>query len=125
MHFIRLYARVLGVLAPDRWVAIGLAVANMALAGLQFLEPVLFGRVVDVLTGAAGASRESVWAEALALLALWSAVGLSGIGANVAVSLLSDRMSHRNRLTAMGHYFQHVLAMPLSFHGDVQSGRLM
>jgi ATP-binding cassette subfamily B protein len=34
-------------------------------------------------------------------------------------------MAHRNRLSAMGGYFQHVLALPLSFHGDVQSGRLM
>ena len=25
----------------------------------------------------------------------------------------------------MGRYFQHVLALPLSFHGDTQSGRLM
>ena len=48
MHFIRLYARVLGLLAPDKWVAIGLAFSALALAGLQFLEPVLFGRVVDV-----------------------------------------------------------------------------
>ena len=50
MHFIRLYARVLGLLAPDKWVAIGLAFSALALAGLQFLEPVLFGRVVDVLS---------------------------------------------------------------------------
>jgi glucan exporter ATP-binding protein len=125
MDFARLYLRVLRVLAPDRWVAFGLCIANVALAGLQFLEPVLFGRVVDVLTHAAGMSREAVWAESLALLALWGAVGLSGIGANVAVALLSDRMAHRNRLAAMSRYFQHVLALPLSFHGDVQSGRLM
>lgn len=125
MQFVRLYGRVLSQLAPDKWVALGLTVANMALAGLQFLEPVLFGRVVDVLSHAAGMPRESVWAEALALLALWGAVGLSGIGANVAISLLADRMAHRNRLASMGQFYQHVLHMPLSFHGDVQSGRLM
>jgi ATP-binding cassette subfamily B protein len=125
MHFLSLYGRVLRLLAPDRWVALGLAGANVALAGLQFLEPVLFGRVVDVLTHAAGAPREAVWADALALLALWSAVGFSAIGANMAISLLADRMAHRNRLVMMGRYFEHVLALPLSFHGDVQSGRLM
>ncbi len=125
MQFLRLYGRVLGLLAADKWVAIGLAAANVALAGLQFLEPVLFGRVVDLLSSATGMSRESVWAEAFALLALWAAVGLSGIGANVAVSLLSDRMAHRNRLFWAQRYFEHVLGMPLSFHGDVQSGRLM
>ncbi|RYJ03910.1 MAG: glucan ABC transporter ATP-binding protein/ permease [Acetobacteraceae bacterium] len=125
MQFIRLYGRVLRVLAPDRWVAVGLAIANIALAGLLFLEPVLFGRVVDVLSHAAGMGREQVWERALVLLSLWGAVGLSGIGATVAVSLLADRMAHRNRLTSMHRYFEHVLSLPLSFHGDVQSGRLM
>ena len=125
MQLLRLYGRVLGLLKRDRWVAVGMTVANIAMAGLLFLEPVLFGRVVDVLTRAVYMTHEAVWNEALALLALWAAVGLSGIGANVAVSLLADRMAHRNRLLAMGRFFQHVLSLPLSFHGDVQSGRLM
>lgn len=125
MHFLQLYGRVLALLARDRWVAIGLAAANVALAGLQFLEPVLFGRVIDLLATTAGRADAAVWADALALLALWTAVGLSGIGANVAVSLLADRMAHKNRLHYMHRYFEHVLALPLSFHGDIQSGRLM
>ena len=125
MHFLRLYGRVLALLAPDRWVAIGLGCAAFALAGLSFLEPVLFGRVVDLLSRSDRLPPEVVWAEAFALLALWGAVGLSAIGANVAVALLSDRMAHRNRLIVMGSYFQHVLSLPLSFHGDTQSGRLI
>lgn len=125
MHFFRLYWRVLALLAPDRWVALGLTFAALALAGLSFLEPVLFGRVVDLLARSESLPVATLWAEAFALLALWAAVGLSGIGANVAVALLSDRMAHRNRLVVMGRYFQHVLSLPLSFHGDTQSGRLM
>ncbi|MCK8784809.1 glucan ABC transporter ATP-binding protein/ permease [Roseomonas sp. NAR14] len=125
MQFVKVYARGLATLAPDKGVAIGLAFANLALAGLQFLEPVLFGRVVDVLAHAATQTPAMVWSEALSLLSLWTAVGLSAIGANVAVSLLADRMSHRNRLAVMARYFQHVLALPLSFHGDTQSGRLI
>ncbi|WP_376092026.1 glucan ABC transporter ATP-binding protein/ permease [Roseomonas sp. CCTCC AB2023176] len=125
MAFLRVYARVLGLLGPDRWIAMGLALAALALAGLQFLEPVLFGRVVDILSVADRLPREEVWAQAINLLLVWAAVGVTGIGANVAVSLLSDRMAHRNRLSVMNRYFQHVLAMPLSFHGDTQSGRLM
>ena len=125
MQFIRLYGRVLAMLAADRSVAIGLAFAALALAGLSFLEPVLFGRVVDLLARSERLPAEALWTEAFALLALWGAVGLSGIGANVAVALLSDRMAHRNRLVVMGRYFQHVLSLPLSFHGDTQSGRLM
>jgi ATP-binding cassette subfamily B protein len=125
MGFLQTYARVLGLLAPDKWVAIGLALASLAVAGLQFLEPVLFGRVVDVLSGADRLPEDEVWRQAVSLLVVWGAVGLTGIAANVAVSLLSDRMAHRNRLAVMHRYFQHVLAMPLSFHGDTQSGRLM
>jgi ATP-binding cassette subfamily B protein len=125
MHFLRLYWRVLALLAPDRWVAAGLTFAALALAGLSFLEPVLFGRVIELLSRSDRLSSEQVWRETFQLLALWGAVGLSAIGANVAVALLADRMAHRNRLVIMGRYFQHVLSLPLSFHGDTQSGRLM
>ena len=125
MRFLRLYLRVLQLLGPDRWIAYGLGFAALALAGLQFLEPVLFGRVIDLLSRSDRMASAALWAEALALLVLWGAVGLSSIGANVAVALLSDRMAHRNRLTIMARYFEHVLSLPLSFHGDTQSGRLM
>jgi ATP-binding cassette subfamily B protein len=125
MRFMRLYMRVLRLLGPDRWIAYGLGFAALALAGLSFLEPVLFGRVIDLLARSERMSAASLWTEALALLVLWAAVGLSAIGANVATALLSDRMAHRNRLTVMARYFEHVLSLPLSFHGDTQSGRLM
>nr|WP_314076307.1 glucan ABC transporter ATP-binding protein/ permease [uncultured Roseococcus sp.] len=125
MSFLRLYGRVLALLRADKWVAFGLTAAAIALAGLQFLEPVLFGRVIDLLSRADRMQVSDVWEAAYTLLAIWATVGLSSIGANVAVSLLADRMAHRNRLAMMSRYFQHVLALPLAFHGDAQSGRLM
>lgn len=125
MAFLHLYMRVLGLLKADKWVAFGLTAAAIALAGLQFLEPVLFGRVIDLLSRADRMTSSEVWSAAYTLLAIWATVGLSAIGANVAVALLADRMAHRNRLLMMSRYFQHVLALPLEFHGDVQSGRLM
>ncbi|MFM7421979.1 MAG: glucan ABC transporter ATP-binding protein/ permease [Alphaproteobacteria bacterium] len=125
MEFLRLYGRVLRLLAADRAVAMGLALAALAIAGLQFLEPVLFGRVIDLLARSDRMQESAVWAEALSLLILWAAIGLSAIGANVTVALFADRMAHRNRLKVMHDYFQHVLSLPLSFHGDTQSGRLM
>ncbi len=125
MRFLRVYSRVLGLLATEKRVAWMLAVANVALAGLYFFEPVLFGRVVDLLARSAQMEPAKVWSEAGALLGLWVAVGLGGIGANIAVALQADRMAHRNRLAAMSRYFQHVLSMPLSFHGEVHSGRLL
>ncbi|MCA3348143.1 MAG: glucan ABC transporter ATP-binding protein/ permease, partial [Roseomonas sp.] len=85
MEFLRLYGRVLRLLAADRAVAIGLALAALAIAGLQFLEPVLFGRVIDLLARSDRMQESAVWAEALSLLIIWAAVGLSAIGANVTV----------------------------------------
>jgi ATP-binding cassette subfamily B protein len=125
MHFFRIYGRVLGLLWADRYVAYGLSLGALALAGLQFLEPVLFGRVIDLLARSDRMAEAALWVEASALLLLWAAVGLSAIGANVAVALLADRMAHRNRLAIMSRFFEHVLSLPLSFHGDTQSGRLM
>lgn len=125
MGFLKLYWRVLWMLGADRPMALGLAVAALALAGLQFLEPVLFGRVVDLLARSDRMDAATLWSDATTLLAIWGAVGLAGIAANVAVGLFADRMAHRNRLKVMHDYFQHVLSLPLSFHGDTQSGRLM
>ena len=125
MSMLRLYVRVLGLLAPDRGLAIGLALGNILAAGLLFIEPVLFGRVIDVLSRAAGMTHADVWSESKRLLVIWAVTGLAGIIANVSISLLSDRMAHRNRLAVMNRYFAHVLSLPLSFHGDIQSGRLM
>lgn len=122
MSFLRLYARVLGLLAAERRLAIVLALANVAVAGLQFLEPVMFGRVIDVLTTREGAA---VWAESLPLLALWGAIGLGGIVANILVALHADRLAHRRRLAAMARYFEHVLALPASFHIETHSGTLI
>jgi ATP-binding cassette subfamily B protein len=122
MNFLTVYARVLGLLKPDRMVVGGLGFTALVVAGLQFMEPVLFGKVVDVLSGGASGGQGS---STLELLLLWGAVGLAGIGCNAATALLSDRMAHRNKLAMMHRYYQHVLAMPPSFHGDTQSGRLM
>ena len=110
MSILRIYARVLGLLAPEKWLAIGLALANLAIAGVFFLEPWLFGHVVDSLA-AAGHAR------AWQYIGWWAAVGFGGIGASVLVSLHADRLAHRRRLAAISLYFGHAIALPLSFHG--------
>ncbi|HMA51094.1 MAG TPA: glucan ABC transporter ATP-binding protein/ permease [Magnetospirillaceae bacterium] len=125
MTFFALYGRVLGLLKPERNLAIVLAIANLALAGLQFVEPVMFGKVVDELSGAAGHTAEQIWHESFRLLGLWALIGVGGILANVLVALYSDRMAHRRRLAAMALYFEHVLELPLGYHLDTHSGRLI
>ncbi len=117
MAVLRLYVRVLGLLAPERWLAIALAVANLALAGVYFAEPVLFGKVVDSLAKPEGGSTTG-------LIALWALVGFGGVVASVWVSLHSDRLAHRRRLAAIGQFFEHAVALPLSFHGEQHTNRL-
>jgi ATP-binding cassette subfamily B protein len=125
MRFIRIYGRVLGLLADDRVVAWGLVVANLVVMALQFAEPVLFGRVIDLLTRSDTMSTGAVIREAEVLLAIWAGIGLAGIGANIMLAVRAERMAHRNRLKAMGRFFSHVLSLPPAFHRERQSGEVM
>ena len=125
MRFFRVYGRVLGLLGRDIRIAGFLAFANLMVAGLQFLDPVLFGRVVNLLGQSDKLPRDQMWHEAAVLLGIWVAVGIGGIVSNIVVALQTERLAHRHRIKSMGRYFQHVLALPLSFHGGTHSGRLI
>jgi len=125
MDFFRVYGRVIGLLKAERGLAIMLALANVAVAALQFYEPVLFGKVVDLLSTARDKPVDVLWSDARELLVLWAAVGIGGIVANIVVSLQADRMAHRRRLGAMATFFEHVLVLPFAFHHSQHSGRLL
>jgi ATP-binding cassette, subfamily B, beta-glucan exporter len=123
--FLHIYGRVIGLLTPERGLVIVLTVANLALAALQFAEPMLFGRVIDLLAGSASRPAGDVWTDAVVLLGIWAAVGLGNIAAGILVALHADRMAHRNRLSAMARYFEHVMELPLAYHRGTHSGRLL
>jgi glucan exporter ATP-binding protein len=125
MRFLRVYGRVIGLLGRDIRVAGVLAGANLLVAGLQFLDPVLFGRVVNLLSQSDHLATSDLWHQAAWLLGIWAAVGVSGILCNIVVSLQTERLAHRHRIKSMGRYFSHVLSLPLSFHGNTHSGRLI
>ena len=125
MRFFRVYGRVLGLLGRDIRVAGFLAFANLMVAGLQFLDPVLFGRVVNLLSRSDKLAPSAMWHEAALLLGVWVAVGIGGILSNIFVALQTERLAHKHRIKSMGKYFQHVLGLPLSFHGETHSGRLI
>ncbi|WP_428492043.1 glucan ABC transporter ATP-binding protein/ permease [Rhodopila sp.] len=125
MRFFKIYGRVLGLLGRDLRIAGFLAFANLMVAGLQFLDPVLFGRVVNLLSRSDKLPHGELWHDAAVLLGIWVAVGIGGIVSNIAVALQTERLAHRHRIKSMGRYFQHVLGLPLSFHGGTHSGRLI
>jgi ATP-binding cassette subfamily B protein len=118
MPLLTIYLRVLKLLAPEKWLASGLALANVALAAVFLLEPWLFGRVVDAL-----AARGSP--EAWHYIRWWAGVGFFGVAASVLVALYADRLAHRRRLAATVDFFEHALALPLAFHDRQHTGRLL
>src|ERR1700744_6820673 len=92
MSLLRLYPRVLELLGKEARLGWILAGANLLLAGAQFAEPVLFGRIVDVLSGKpAPGTSSSAWP----LLAAWTAFGLFTIGCSAVVALHADRLGDR------------------------------
>jgi glucan exporter ATP-binding protein len=125
MSFIRLYARVLEKLGSDSRLGWLLAFANVALAIAQFAEPVLFGRVVNVLARAQENDAAPAWSRLGVLLSLWAGFAIFTIICGTLVALYADRLSHRRRLAVLTEYFEHVLQLPLAYHSEIHSGRLM
>jgi glucan exporter ATP-binding protein len=124
MSMLRLYTRVLEQLGKEARLGWILALANLLLAGAQFAEPVLFGRIVDVLSGkpaSVSAGSSSAWP----LLLAWAAFGLFSIVCSAVVALHADRLAHRQRQAVLSNYFEHILQLPLSFHTGTHSGRLI
>jgi glucan exporter ATP-binding protein len=115
---LKIYLRVIALLTDERPLVIALVLANLALAGVYFLEPWLFGHVVDALTS-------GVRADAWHYIGLWAIVGIGGLVASVLVSLHADRLAHRRRLAVIVSFFEHTIALPLAYHGQHHTGRLL
>ena len=125
MSFVRIYARVLRLLGPEKGLAAALVLANLALACSQFAEPLLFGKVIDQLSHAQRVGAFPQWTEIGPWLAAWAAFGLFIIVAGVTVALNADRLAHRRRVAVMAAYFEHVLHLPMSFHAGVHTGWIL
>ena len=115
-RFFKVYLRVLAQLAPHRRAAAGLCAANLALVAVGFLEPVLFGQVIGGLGGAG---------PSLANILAWAAMGVLGIAAGMATSVVADRLAHRLRLRVIGRAYGHVLQLPPAHHARYPTGTLM
>ena len=125
MSFMRLYLRVLGLLHADARLAVTLALANIALAFAQFVEPVLFGRIVDRLSGALPQGAGAAARVLAPLIGAWIGFGLFIIGAATLVAWFADRLAHQRRNLVLADFFEHVLQLPLAYHSGAHSGRQM
>ncbi len=123
MAFVRVYLRVLDLLEPELRLASTLAIANIALAVALFVEPVLFGRIVDALSGALPPGVGPAVLALAPLLGAWVFFGLFIIIASALVAWFADRLAHRRRNLLLADFFEHVLQLPLSHHAGSHSGR--
>ena len=125
MKLVHLYLRVLESIGREARLGWILAVANVALASATFVEPILFGRIVDTLASAQGHVADLSWSLLATLVGAWIGFALFSIICSALVALYADRLAHRQRQVVMTDYFEHVLQLPLAFHSGIHSGRLM
>ncbi|MGH6767691.1 MAG: glucan ABC transporter ATP-binding protein/ permease [Xanthobacteraceae bacterium] len=125
MTFLHLYVRVLALLGPESRLGWTLAIAGIAIASAQFIEPILFGRIIDMLANGQSGSRELDWFTLSVLLGAWVGFGLFMIVCSAVVALYADRLAHRHIQVVRANYFEHILQLPLSYHTGTHSGRLM
>jgi glucan exporter ATP-binding protein len=125
MKFIRLYLRVLEMLGREARLGWLLAVANLALAAAMFMEPILFGRIVDTLANAQGNIARLSLRDLWLLVGAWVGFALFTIVCSTLVALHADRLAHRQYQVVRTVFFEHVLQLPLSFYTGSHSGRLV
>jgi ATP-binding cassette, subfamily B, beta-glucan exporter len=116
MKLAKIYVRALGMLSSERGLAISLVLAGIAIAVVQLAEPILFGRVVDAL---------SQGGKAFPIIGVWAALGLFNIVASMALAIMADRLAHRQRLAALSVAFERAITLPLSYHAQQGSGRVV
>jgi ATP-binding cassette subfamily B protein len=110
------YGRALGLLRSEARLTIFLVVANAVLGVLQLAEPILFGRVVDALAGGE---------QSFPLIGLWAVLGFFGVVASVVLAVWADRLAHRQRLVTLGAAFERAITLPISYHAERGSGRVV
>ena len=123
--FFHTYARALGLLSTERRSVALMTGSSVVVSTLFFVEPILFGRLIDMLTGAAAHPGDGIWRDSLVTLGTWGAVGISSVFANFLLALSADRLAHRARLGLTVSYFEHVLALSFEFHAGKHSARLL
>ena len=102
-----------------------LAIANLAIASAMFVEPILFGRIIDTLANSQGRIATLNWHELMVLVGAWVGFALFSIVCSTLVALHADRLAHRQYQVVRAMFFEHVLQLPLSYYTGAHSGRLV
>ena len=107
MSILQIYWRALGYLAADKKRVFFICFANVALAVIAILEPIMFGHVIDSI---------SDHTDVVPPLAMWAGLGAFNIVAFVLVARSADRFAHARRSEVLCESFERIITMPLSWH---------
>jgi ATP-binding cassette subfamily B protein len=107
VSLLQIYWRALGYLAADRKRVALICGANVALAIIAILEPIMFGRVIDAISDSG---------SVFSTLGLWAGIGVFNVIAFVLVARGADRFAHARRSEVLCQSFERVITMPLAWH---------
>jgi ATP-binding cassette subfamily B protein len=103
----KVYARALRYLGAYRLRVSLVVIANIVLAAITIAEPILFGRIIDAISGKG---------EVKPILMMWAAFAVFNTIAFVLVAREADRLAHGRRATLLTEAFGRIISMPLSWH---------
>ena len=109
MSLFEVYWRALRYLGADRGRVALICGANIVLAMVTIAEPILFGRIIDAISG---------HQELVPTLVLWAGLGVFNIVAFVLVARGADRLAHARRAGVLCDSFERVITMPLAWHHE-------
>jgi glucan exporter ATP-binding protein len=103
----KVYARALRYLGAYKFRVSLVVIANIVLAAITIAEPILFGRIIDAISGKG---------EVKPILFMWAAFAVFNTIAFVLVAREADRLAHGRRATLLTEAFGRIISMPLSWH---------
>jgi ATP-binding cassette subfamily B protein len=107
VSLLQVYLKALKYLATYRLRVSLVVVANIVLAAITIIEPVLFGRIIDAISEKRDATQ---------ILILWGCFGVFNTVAYVLVARQADRLAHGRRADLLTESFSKIISMPLSWH---------
>ncbi len=107
MSLFKVYARALRYLGAYKLRVSLVVIANIVLAAITIAEPILFGRIIDAISGKG---------EVKPILMMWAAFAVFNTIAFVLVAREADRLAHGRRATLLTEAFGRIISMPLSWH---------
>jgi ATP-binding cassette, subfamily B, beta-glucan exporter len=107
LSLLQVYFKALKYLASYRLRVSLVVAANVVLAAITIIEPILFGRIIDAISDKQ---------DATGILIAWGCFGVFNTVAYVLVARQADRLAHGRRADLLTESFGKIISMPLSWH---------